>query len=215
MVRERRLYGGGPGALRLPRSSAMRRAAAGFLAFLLVLPVGDVGFAQASGTIRGVVRKEGQPLSGVTVAFIELQSGAVVRATSREDGAFTATATRSTSALAVLPSATATRTGAWATVSPAWLSVVTAYSPAGAGAENAPSPREVARTTEPDCRSMKATVTPESGRPPRRTTPWIVPLDGAETTSPAGRASRNARRHEAARRMALDRCKRIAPAPFS
>jgi len=92
MVREGRLYGGGPRALRLPRSSAMRRVAAGSLAFLLALPAGDVRSAQASGTIQGVVRMEGRPLSGVTVAFIELQSGAVVRATSREDGAFTATA---------------------------------------------------------------------------------------------------------------------------
>jgi len=92
MVREGRLYGGGAGALRLPRSSAMRRVAAGFLAFLLALPAGDVRSAQASGTIQGVVRLSGRPLSGVTVAFIELQSGAVVRATSREDGAFTATA---------------------------------------------------------------------------------------------------------------------------
>jgi hypothetical protein len=70
----------------------MRRVAAGFLAFLLALPAGDVRSAQASGTIQGVVRLSGRPLSGVTVAFIELQSGAVVRATSREDGAFTATA---------------------------------------------------------------------------------------------------------------------------
>ena len=33
----------------------------------------------------------------------------------------------------------------------------------------------VARTTAPDCSSMKATVTPESTRPSIRTTPWIVP----------------------------------------
>ena len=94
MVREeaRRLYRGGLGALRLPRSSAMRRVCAGLLAFLLALPAGDVRAVQARGTIRGVVRMEGRPLSGVTVAFIELQSGAVVRATSHEDGAFTAEA---------------------------------------------------------------------------------------------------------------------------
>ena len=101
-----------------------------------------------------------------------------------------ATATSSTSALATRPSATATRTGAWPTVSPAWLSVVTAYSPAGAVAVKPPSSREVARTTDPDCSSMKATVTPESGRPSSRTTPWIVPLEGAERTSPAGRAEK-------------------------
>jgi hypothetical protein len=70
----------------------MRRAAASLLAFLLVLPAGDVRSAQASGTIQGVVRMEGRPLSGVTVAFIELQTGAVVRATSGEDGAFSVTA---------------------------------------------------------------------------------------------------------------------------
>lgn len=87
-----RLYGRGPGALRLPRSNAMRRAAACLLAFLLALPAGDVRSSPSSGTIQGVVRLEGRPLSGVTVAFIELQSGAVVRATSHENGAFTATA---------------------------------------------------------------------------------------------------------------------------
>jgi hypothetical protein len=70
----------------------MRRAAAGFLAFLLAVPAGDVRSAQSTGTIQGVVRMEGRPLSGVTVAFIELQSGAVVRATSGEDGSYTATA---------------------------------------------------------------------------------------------------------------------------
>lgn len=70
----------------------MRRAAASLLAFLLALPAGDVRSAPSSGTIQGVVRLEGRPLSGVTVAFIELQSGSVVRATSRDDGGFTATA---------------------------------------------------------------------------------------------------------------------------
>ena len=72
----------------------MRRAAAGLLAFLLALPGGDLrsAQAQASGTIQGVVRKEGQPLAGVTVAFIELQTGAIVRATSGGDGTFSAVA---------------------------------------------------------------------------------------------------------------------------
>jgi hypothetical protein len=70
----------------------MSRAAAGLLACFLALPAGDVRSAQSSGTIQGVVRLEGRPLSGVTVAFIELQSGAVVRATSGSDGSFTATA---------------------------------------------------------------------------------------------------------------------------
>jgi len=68
----------------------MRRAAAALLAFLLALPAGDLRSAQSNGTIQGVVRKEGQPLAGVTVAFIELQTGSVVRATSRGDGTFSA-----------------------------------------------------------------------------------------------------------------------------
>jgi hypothetical protein len=71
---------------------AMRRAAAASLALLLALPAGDVRSAQASGTIQGVVRKEGQPLAGVTVAFIELQTGSVVRAFSGGDGAFSTAA---------------------------------------------------------------------------------------------------------------------------
>ncbi len=62
----------------------LRRAAHVFLALLLALPVGNVGAAPATGTIQGVVRLEGRPLSGVTVAFIELQSGSVVRATSTQ-----------------------------------------------------------------------------------------------------------------------------------
>jgi hypothetical protein len=68
----------------------MRRAAAALLAFLLALPAGDLRSAQSNGTIQGVVRKEGQPLAGVTVAFIELQTGSVVRATSSGDGTFSA-----------------------------------------------------------------------------------------------------------------------------
>ena len=91
-MRMERLYGRGTGALRLRRSSVMRRAAASLLAFLLALPAGDVRSATFSGTIQGVVRLGGRPLSGVTVAFIDLQSGSVVRATSGDDGTFTATA---------------------------------------------------------------------------------------------------------------------------
>jgi len=71
----------------------MRRATALLLATLLaVLPAGDLRSAPIAGSIQGVVRMEGRPLSGVTVAFIELQSGAVVRATSGADGTFTASA---------------------------------------------------------------------------------------------------------------------------
>ncbi|HKZ32986.1 MAG TPA: carboxypeptidase-like regulatory domain-containing protein [Vicinamibacteria bacterium] len=70
----------------------LRRAAHVFLALLLALPVGEVRSAPATGTIQGVVRLEGRPLSGVTVAFIELQSGSIVRAVSSGDGAFSTVA---------------------------------------------------------------------------------------------------------------------------
>jgi hypothetical protein len=70
----------------------LRRAAHVFLALLLVLPVGEVRSAPANGTIQGVVRLDGRPLSGVTVAFIELQSGAVVRAVSSGNGVFSTVA---------------------------------------------------------------------------------------------------------------------------
>jgi hypothetical protein len=66
----------------------MRRALARALVVLLALPVGELVSAPQSGTISGVVRLEGQPKSGVTVAFIELQSGTVVRATSGDNGSF-------------------------------------------------------------------------------------------------------------------------------
>jgi hypothetical protein len=66
----------------------MRRALAVALAVLLALPLGPVASALAAGRIAGVVRLEGRPVAGVTVAFIDLQSGAVVRATSGENGAF-------------------------------------------------------------------------------------------------------------------------------
>ena len=73
-----------PGTLRSGRMRPLRRVAHVFLAVLLALPAGNVGAAPATGTIQGVVRLEGRPLSGVTVAFIELQSGSVVRATSTQ-----------------------------------------------------------------------------------------------------------------------------------
>jgi hypothetical protein len=165
MVRERRLYGGGPGALRLPRSSAMRRVAAGLLAFLLAFPAGDLRSAQASGTIQGVVRKEGQPLSGVTVAFIELQSGAVVRATSREDGAFTATApvgeyavtTESQAGLTVgqAPVRVAVAEGKAASADVELVAVASAVlqEPAAAGQAPAPEPPAEPRTPPADAQA--------------------------------------------------------------
>jgi hypothetical protein len=67
---------------------AIRRAATLLLVALLVLPPGHLSSAPASGIIQGTVVLEGRPLSGVTVAFIELDSGDVVRAVSGDDGSF-------------------------------------------------------------------------------------------------------------------------------
>jgi len=86
-----RVEGSGSGTLRLGMRP-LHRAAHVFLALLLALPVGEVRSAPATGTIQGVVRLEGRPLSGVTVAFIELQSGSIVRAVSSGDGAFSTVA---------------------------------------------------------------------------------------------------------------------------
>jgi hypothetical protein len=81
-----------PRTLRSGRVHPLRRAAHVFLVALLVLPAGNVMSAPAAGTIQGVVRLQGRPMAGVTVAFIELQSGSVVRAVSSADGGFKTTA---------------------------------------------------------------------------------------------------------------------------
>jgi hypothetical protein len=95
VVRERRFAGKGAPALRFASTMngfGIRRAASLLLVALLVLPPGHVWSAPSSGTIQGTVVLEGRPLSGVTVAFIELESGDVVRAVSGEDGSFAAEA---------------------------------------------------------------------------------------------------------------------------
>lgn len=71
----------------------MRRVVAVVLVALLSTPFAEVASAAAAlGTIQGVVSMEGRPLSGVGIAFIELESGSVVRATSGQDGSFQASA---------------------------------------------------------------------------------------------------------------------------
>ncbi len=87
-----RLEGMGARTLRSGRMRALRSAAHWILALLVVLPAGNVRAAPATGTIQGTVRLDGRPLSGVTVAFIELQSGSVVRAVSSADGGFSTAA---------------------------------------------------------------------------------------------------------------------------
>jgi hypothetical protein len=70
----------------------MRQALCVVLVALLVSPPLDVLSAPSQGTIQGVVTMQGRPLQGVAVAFIELESGNVVRATSGSNGGFEAKA---------------------------------------------------------------------------------------------------------------------------
>jgi hypothetical protein len=86
-----RLEATDPRTLRSGRMRPLRRAAHLFLVLMLVLPAGTWS-EPATGTIQGVVRLAGRPVSGVTVAFIELQSGSVVRAVTSSDGGYKAAA---------------------------------------------------------------------------------------------------------------------------
>ncbi len=70
----------------------MRRVVIAVIVALLSVPPAEVAAATSLGTIQGVVTLEGRPLSGVAVAFIDLESGSVVRATSGADGSFHAPA---------------------------------------------------------------------------------------------------------------------------
>jgi hypothetical protein len=81
-----------PGKQRSRRVAPPRRALHALLALAVAMPAGELPAAPATGTIQGKVRLEGRPVSGVTVAFIELQSGSVVRAVSSGDGAFSTVA---------------------------------------------------------------------------------------------------------------------------
>ena len=68
----------------------MRKPAAVVLVALLAIPPVPVGAAPTLGTVQGTVTLSGRPLAGVEVALIDLQSGAVFRATSGKGGAFEA-----------------------------------------------------------------------------------------------------------------------------
>ncbi len=70
----------------------MRQALSALLVVLLASPPLDVWSAPAQGTIQGVVTLQGRPLEGVGIAFIELESGNVVRTTSGTNGGFEAKA---------------------------------------------------------------------------------------------------------------------------
>jgi hypothetical protein len=69
----------------------LRKAAAIVLSALLATPSVSLGAPEAStGVIEGVVRLGHRPLSGVKLAFLDVSSGAVSRATSEGAGSFRA-----------------------------------------------------------------------------------------------------------------------------
>lgn len=146
--------------LGLRRFHPMRRCAALTLAVLLALPVGDLGCAPLDATISGAVRLDGRPVAGVTVAFVELSSGAVVRATSKEDGSFEA-------------------------VAPAGEYAVTTESVAGLTVEKAPVRVAVAEgkpaTAEIELVAVPSAVGPDVAAPGAQATP---PPATPETATP-------------------------------
>lgn len=68
----------------------MKRTASVLLAVLLAAPPMDVVSAPELGTIKGAVTVSRRPVSGVSLAFVDLASGSIYRATSEETGAFQA-----------------------------------------------------------------------------------------------------------------------------
>jgi hypothetical protein len=69
---------------------AMRQVVAFGLAGLMFVPPVGAAPAPTHGTVQGTVTLAGRPLTGVDVALIDLQTGAVVRATSGKAGQFAA-----------------------------------------------------------------------------------------------------------------------------
>ncbi len=68
----------------------MKKAASLVLAVLLASPPGEVVSAPEMGTIKGAVTVSNRPLRGVSLAFVDLASGAIYRTTSADAGAFQA-----------------------------------------------------------------------------------------------------------------------------
>jgi hypothetical protein len=97
----------------------MRKTAAALLVLLLTAPPVQVGAAPALGTVQGAVTLSGRPVTGVEVALIDLQSGAVVRATSGKGGQFETKVAPGQYAVA-----TETRAGLVVSRAPAYVPVV-------------------------------------------------------------------------------------------
>jgi len=68
----------------------MKRAASLLLALVLAAPPTDVVSAPELGTIKGAVTVSSRPISGISLAFVDLASGNIYRATSEETGTFQA-----------------------------------------------------------------------------------------------------------------------------
>jgi hypothetical protein len=68
----------------------MKRAATLLLVGALATPPGDVLSAPEMGTIKGAVTLSNRPIRGVSLAFVDLASGNIYRATSEQTGAFEA-----------------------------------------------------------------------------------------------------------------------------
>src|SRR4051812_35451418 len=68
----------------------MNRAAALLLAVVLAAPPVDVVSAPELGTIKGAVTVSNRPIRGVSLAFVDLASGNIYRATSEQTGNFEA-----------------------------------------------------------------------------------------------------------------------------
>jgi hypothetical protein len=68
----------------------MRKAASFVLAVFLASPPVDVVSSPEMGTIKGAVTVSNRPLRGISLAFVDLASGAIYRTTSADAGAFQA-----------------------------------------------------------------------------------------------------------------------------
>ena len=68
----------------------MKRTASLLLAVMMAAPPIEVVSAPELGTIKGAVTLSSRPISGVSLAFVDLASGNIYRATSEETGTFQA-----------------------------------------------------------------------------------------------------------------------------
>src|SRR5260370_31580759 len=68
----------------------MRRAASLLLAMFMAAPPMELVSAPELGTIKGAVTVSSRPISGISLAFVDLASGNIYRATSEETGNFQA-----------------------------------------------------------------------------------------------------------------------------